>query len=286
MKMKAFAKINLGLRILSKRKDGYHNIDTIFAEVDLADDLTFQLRDDGEIRVQGIDVANEKNSVFQAAWLLQRLVPVKTGIQETKLGVDVTVDKKIPMEAGLGGGSSDAAVTLKALNTLWELNLEEKRLEHLALKLGADVPFFIRGGVQRGRGIGERLSPMELPKSVAKHVMVVVPSLRVSTEWAFNSIKVPSEKSIQDTAYPPSLKLRRTGSIQNLENDFESLVFTKFSHLKNIKSALRRYGAVGASLSGSGSALYGLFQSKKAAREAAGKLEGYGEEVFVCSVLS
>jgi 4-diphosphocytidyl-2-C-methyl-D-erythritol kinase len=264
MKVHAHAKINLGLRVLAKRKDGYHNIDTLFAEVDLADELTIKARKDGEIHVSGLDVPDEKNSIFQAAWLLQQL-------SEEAVGVDITVEKKIPMEAGLGGGSSDAAVTLKALNKIWKLKLEEKRLEHLAIKLGADAPFFIRGGVQRGRGIGERLSPIDWPKGLAKNVVIVVPAIPVSTKWAYEYIELP-KKWVE---FEPG----------DLTNDFEKLLFPRLPLLKNIKMMLKRHGASEASLSGSGSAIYGLFKSKKTAKEAATKLGKYGE-VFVTQLKS
>ncbi|MFH1375350.1 MAG: 4-(cytidine 5'-diphospho)-2-C-methyl-D-erythritol kinase [Patescibacteria group bacterium] len=262
MKVKAFAKINLGLRVLAKRKDGYHNIDTLFAEVELADELTIKVRKDGEIHVSGIDVPDQQNSVFQAAWLLQKFA-------EKKLGADIIIEKKIPIEAGLGGGSSDAAATLKVLNKLWKLKLAEKRLEHLAVKLGADTPFFIRGGTQRGRGIGDRLSEYKLPKTIPREVVIIVPGIPVATKWAYEHIELP-QKWVE---FEPG----------DLTNDFEKLLFPQLPLLKKIKAALKRAGAAKAALSGSGSALYGLFKSKKAAKEAAEKLGKYGE-IFVTKI--
>lgn len=263
MKVKASAKVNLGLRVLAKRKDGYHNIDTLFAEVDLADELTIKARKDGEIHVSGIDVPDQQNSVFQAASLLQKFA-------EEEVGADIVVEKKIPIEAGLGGGSSDAAATLKALNKLWKLKLSEKRLEHLAAKLGSDTAFFIQGGVQRGRGVGDRLSEYKLPKAIPREVVIIVPGIPVATKWAYEHIELP-QKWVE---FEPG----------DLKNDFEKLLFSQLPLLKKIKAALKRAGAAQAALSGSGSALYGLFKSKKAAKAAAKKLGKYGE-VFVSRIM-
>jgi 4-diphosphocytidyl-2-C-methyl-D-erythritol kinase len=264
MKVKAFAKINLGLRVLVKRPDGYHNIDTVFVEVDLADEIEIKARKDKEIKIEGMDLPPNENSILQAIFLLQRF----SGEEK---GVDIKIEKRIPVAAGLGGGSADASATLKALNKLWKLKLNEERLQHLATKLGADAPFFIRGGVQRGRGIGERLKAFELPKKFPREVVIVNPEIPVSTKWAYENIELP-QKWIE---VKPG----------ELINDFEKLLFEKLPLLKKIKSAIKRSGAEEASLSGSGSALFGLYKTKKKAKEALAKLEKYGK-VFHTRILA
>lgn len=183
--MKAFAKINLGLRVLGKRADGFHDLDTVFARIGLADDLEFKLRKDGKIvvKVEGEKISQKDNLVFRAACLLRK---------HSSQGVEITLKKRIPIGAGLGGGSSDAAATLKVLNKLWKLKLPRKELEKLALSLGSDVPFFLHPGVQRGRGRGEMLENAKLSTAFPKNVLLIVPNFKISTKWAFS--KIPNSK--------------------------------------------------------------------------------------------
>lgn len=172
------AKLNLMLRILGRRADGYHNLQTVFQFVDLADRLSFQLRNDGLIRrlggAPGIDEADDL--VVRAATLLQQST-------HCPQGVTIRLEKQIPLGGGLGGGSSDAATCLHALNLLWKLGLQCDQLAELGQSLGADVPVFVRGEASWGEGIGERLLPMEIPEL---WYLVVFPGLSVSTAAIFN----------------------------------------------------------------------------------------------------
>lgn len=173
------AKLNLFLHITGRRADGFHLLQSVFQFLDFGDELNFTLRDDGQVRRLSAlaGVAEERDLVVRAARLLQ----VETGCG---LGVDITVDKRLPMGGGLGGGSSDAATTLVALNRLWGLGLSVDRLAELGLGLGADVPVFVRGHAAWAEGVGERLVPVDLPEP---WYVVLVPSVSVSTAEVFGA---------------------------------------------------------------------------------------------------
>lgn len=171
------AKLNLMLRIVGRRADGYHLLQSVFQFVDLVDELTFRVRDDGLVqRLSDLDgVAPEQDLVVRAARLLQ----TRCGV---RLGADITVEKRIPMGAGLGGGSSDAATTLLVLNRLWGCGLDEPALMRLGLQLGADVPVFIHGRAAWAEGVGEQLTDLDLPEPV---FVLVVPRCHVDTGKVF-----------------------------------------------------------------------------------------------------
>ena len=258
MRVKAFAKINLGLLVLQKRQDHYHNIDTFFARVGLHDILELERRDDEKIIIatEDAEISAEKNLVWHAAWLLQKFLP-------RRVGANIFLHKNIPLASGLGGGSSDAAATLRALNRLWNLNFKTERLERLAMSLGADIPFFLKTGAQHGRGRGEILEQIDLPESFPREVVIVVSPIRIPTKWAYKSLQIVPNK----TELKPG----------DLRNDFEQLVFANFPSLRRIKIALKRAGAVAASLSGSGSAIYGLFEETETAKKSLEKMQKYGD---------
>ena len=173
----AVAKLNLFLHITGRRADGYHDLQTLFQLLDTGDELTFRLTDDGDITLRCSDssLANEQNLVYRAAALLQPY-------NRTGKGCDIYLDKRLPMGGGLGGGSSDAATTLLALNKLWQLQLSNDQLAALGLKLGADVPLFVRGFSAFAEGVGEKLLPVNLDERV---YLVVTPDCHVSTAEIF-----------------------------------------------------------------------------------------------------
>jgi 4-diphosphocytidyl-2-C-methyl-D-erythritol kinase len=256
----AHAKINLHLRILGKRHNGYHELETIFQEVNLADRITMSESEGGNIILQ---IDNEKlpttpdNLCFRAAKMLEEFA----GAQK---GVDIVMQKKIPIGAGLGGGSSDAAATLVGLNQLWKLNLTVGELVPIAARLGADVPFFLCGGCQYARGIGEKLK--RLPALKELYILLVVPSVRISTRWAFEQLNCDlttvwkSPKFSELCSEPVMWEL--------FENDFEDLVFHTHPEVGRIKEELQTKGSLFASLSGSGSTVYGIFDKLSLATEA------------------
>ena len=254
MRVKAFAKINLGLRVLGKRADGFHAIDSLFAEVNFHDILEFEKRKDGKILLacEGEKIPPKENLVWKAAWLLQKFSP-------QNLGVNIFLKKRIPSGGGLGGGSSDAAATLKALNRLWGLRFSKARLEKLALSLGSDIPFFISGGNQRVKGRGEILQKIDLPKRFPREVVLIIPPIQISTKTAYANAKFKNQ----------AVKLQ----MGDLTNDFEKSLFVVYPLYRKIKRSLKAAGSCGVALSGSGSVMYGLFTSKTLAKQAVKKLE-------------
>ncbi|SNY53437.1 4-diphosphocytidyl-2-C-methyl-D-erythritol kinase [Arsukibacterium tuosuense] len=177
LSLPAVAKLNLFLHITGRRDDGYHNLQTLFQLLDVGDELQFSPRADNQLNLQCNDLSLQgpDNLIIKAGRLLQQ----QTGCQ---LGCDIVLDKKLPMGGGLGGGSSDAATTLLALNALWQLKLSQEQLAALALQLGADVPLFVRGFSAFAEGVGEKLVPVQLPQ---KTYLVVTPPCHVSTAEIF-----------------------------------------------------------------------------------------------------
>ena len=248
------SKINLGLNIVGKRGDGYHGIETVFFPVQLKDALEVIEKEKFEFSTSGspIEGETEKNLCIKAYHLLKKDFPQLPSVQ-------MYLYKAIPIGAGLGGGSADGAFTLKLLNKKFELNLSEKQLINYSLQLGSDCPFFILNKPCFATGRGEILEPTELDLSEFK-IVIVLPAIHISTAWAFANIKpLKPVKSIKQIIQQPI-----TTWNDELINDFEKPVFAKYPEIKSIKDALYDEGAIYASMSGSGSAVYGIFRKEKA----------------------
>lgn len=248
------AKINLGLNIIEKRPDGYHNLETIFYPINLQDalEVTRQEGNNKEytLRISGmtLDGDPEENLVVRAYKLLKNDHPQ---IQP----IDIHMYKHIPAGAGLGGGSSDAAHMIKLLNEKFALGLGAEQMEKYATQLGADCAFFIKNQPVFASGIGEIFEPIELSLK-GYHIVLVKPDIFVSTRDAFSQIKPERPAvSLKEIVKQPIESWK--GS---MKNDFESSVFQKFPEIAAIKDELYDLGAVYASMSGSGSAVYGIFR--------------------------
>jgi 4-diphosphocytidyl-2-C-methyl-D-erythritol kinase len=277
----SLAKINLGLEVGGRREDGYHEITTLFQSIDLSDRLRFKLRADGQIVLRGnrSDIAwDESNLIFKAAWKLK-----EAGNSEA--GVEIEVEKNIPPGRGLGGGSCNAALTIYALNRLWDLNLTAEKMLDLASSLGADVPFFFYGGLCLGQGKGEKIEP--LPDLPLFWLLLVIPDFPVSTAFIYQAFdeqvefltsKDKASKIIQ------LIKLRDFSLVQNLENDLELVAFKIYPQLARIKQEIKSSGAELSLMSGSGSAVYGLFWDRDQARRAVEKLSGKYQVFLVPAV--
>ena len=180
------AKINLGLQVLSKREDNYHNLHSLFVEVDLSDKLVFKPADDFHLTLKGSTITemplDETNLIDQAYKL------IKMAMKSVPTEYSIQVKKQIPIGRGLGGGSSNAATTLIALNQLWQLNLAVDDLENMGKSLGADVPFFIRGGTQVVEGMGDLLSPINPGPLKNLKFLLVIPPVFISTPWAYETL--------------------------------------------------------------------------------------------------
>src|SRR5437660_10483987 len=279
LKLPAFAKINLGLRVLGKREDRYHELDTIFQTISLHDTITFAATD-SEVVLSCDDRSlptGPANLVYRAAEALRERFASKKGAR-------IRLEKRIPAQAGLGGGASDAAVTLLALTHLWNLEVNRTDLLDVASSLGADVPFFLFGGTARGTGIGNKITP--LPETDEKFVLIIKPNTNISTARAYQSLNSCSltttkGKTILSSSQPDEI----FGSFnpEALENDFERVVFELAPETERVKIALMNAGADAALLAGSGSAVFGIFASKNAQERAiqAIALEA-GWRVFPC----
>ena len=219
----------------------------------------------------------EQNIVYRAAQLILRHARKPQSIH-------IRIRKHIPVGAGLGGGSSDAAATLVGLNRLLKLGLSRPKLEKLGLSLGADVPFFIRARPARARGIGERLSPLQgIPFF---WLLVVYPGFALSTAWAFKKLPLTLTKSAVNTSIPTSLK--RFDKLSNLlVNDLESVTLRRYPTIRALKEQLLHQGAAGSLMSGSGSSVFGIFNSRRAALKALRRLrQEEGCQAFLVHVLS
>ena len=247
-------KINLGLNIVNKRDDGYHDIETFFFPIHLKDSLELIEREKFEFSTSGFSIEGEaeKNICIKAYDLLKKDFPQLPSVQ-------MHLHKAIPMGAGLGGGSADGAFTLKLLNKKFDLSLSEKQLINYSLQLGSDCPFFILNKPCFATGRGEILEQTELDLSEYKF-LVVNPPIHISTASAFSTIKpLKPVKSIKQI-------IQQSMSTWKAEliNNFEKPVFEKYPEIKNIKEKLYEAGAIYASMSGSGSAVYGIFKKENA----------------------
>ena len=284
LKCPSFAKINLGLRILGKRADGYHEIDTVLQTISLHDDLTFSLRDDQKIllRCDDPDIpTDDTNLIVRAASLLKDRSP-------ESIGADIQLTKRIPTQGGLGGASSNAAVTLLALNHLWRRGLNMNQLQGIGRELGSDVPFFLFGGLAHATGTGNNVSI--LPESKKLHLILVTPNAKVSTAAAYAALKAPSLTTTGSVSILSSSFAEPTlGNSDQwaLENDFEGVIFEIEPEIRRAKMALLDAGAQGGLLAGSGSSVFGIFGNKDARERALADLKREsGWRVFSCETIS
>ncbi len=256
------AKLNLFLHITGRRPDGYHALQTVFQLLDWGDTLHYTLREDGIVhRVTEVPgVPEDKDLVVRAARLLQ----AHAG---SRLGVDIEIDKVLPMGAGLGGGSSDAATTLLALNRLWQLDLPRAELQALAVRLGADVPFFVFGKNAFAEGIGEALEHVELP---TRWFLVVTPEAHVPTAEIFSDESLTRDSkpiTITDFLAQQSSK----GWPDSFgQNDMQAVVTKKYAEVAKVVKAL--YDLTPSRMTGSGASVFAAFSSKEQAEAAQASL--------------
>ena len=279
----AFAKINLDLRIVGVRSDGYHDLSTVFQTIDLHDTLFFDAcADDAPLILECRDAAvpaGRANLVWRAAARLWE----RLGRGGEPRGVHVTLVKRIPAEGGLGGGSADAAVALAALAGLWRASLDGRALTEIASELGADVAFFLRGGTARGVGRGHELEAW--PDAPPLEVVLVFPTFGVSTADAYRWYdESGAESGVAPLAAPADTAWRDW--LSGCRNDLERPVFLHHPALSEIKDAVRAEGAVLALLAGSGSTVFGLFDAPARADQAAAVLRRLGLEARRARLLS
>ena len=254
MILKSNTKLNLGLRILNRRKDNLHNIATLYTEIDFGDEIQINKQEKGCSIKSNVDwiPLDESNLCFKAYDLLSKQA-------QKALGISIYINKKVPTGSGIGGGSSNAAAILKGLNLIYNIGLDVNELEKIGSKIGADVPFFIKGGSQIGEETGFKLTPVKI--NLKEKLLLVIPDISISTKWAYAQIK---NKLKSENIIPKFADLMRKNflTFKFFENDFEKIVIPAYPEIGAIKQKLLDSGAKFASLSGSGSTVYGVFDDE------------------------
>jgi 4-diphosphocytidyl-2-C-methyl-D-erythritol kinase len=260
LKVYSPAKINLFLEVISKRNDGYHEIESIMQAVNLYDTLYFRrTKKDISLLTNCIELPSANNNlIYQAAKLIQKKYDVRKG-------VEIELHKRIPIGGGLGGGSSNAAATLMGLNRLWKLGLSKSELGSLAIKLGSDVPFFIYGGLALVKGRGEIVFPMPVNKNY--YYVLVTPPLAVPTKNIYKNLKICLTRSIYNTKIKIGKLLNKNLKYEEVQkiifNRLEYVALNLYPILRYTYKTLKRISADGVSLSGSGSTFFKIFSCKK-----------------------
>ncbi len=278
--VKAPAKINLTLDVLYKRPDNFHEVEMVMTTVDLADRISLESREDGVIQIISTDnfVPNDhRNFAYQAA----RLIKDTYGIKQ---GVSITIEKEIPIAAGLAGGSSDAAATLKGLNELWNLGLSIDELAELGAKIGSDVSFCVYGGTALATGRGEIIK--EIPAPPNCWVVLAKPKIGVSTAEVYGGLKVeglehPNTKQMIQAIETKDYELL----CSSLGNVLETVTFKLHPEVVMLKEQMKRFGADATLMSGSGPTVFGLVDSEARVSRIYNGLRGFCEEVYAVRIL-
>lgn len=258
IKLQAPAKVNYLLDVLRRRTDNYHDLRMIMQRIDLSDEVEISLSDTPGIRVY-CDRGDVPDGPANIAWRAADALLALTGITA---GIDIFIVKKIPMAAGLGGGSSDAATVLMGLNTLLNLKLSDEVLMSVGVKLGADVPFFIFKKTALAEGIGDRLTAVEGLPPV--WLVLVNPNIHVSTAWVYQNLQLTKDK-VTDKLPQFCNSLKDICAI--LFNDLESVTIGRFPVIREIKELLLEKGAAGVLMSGSGPTVFAVFETEEDARK-------------------
>ena len=262
VKINSYAKVNVGLKVLNKRSDGYHNISTVFQEIDLHDQLIISKNINGcQFRSNVNWLHNDQNNLCVIAYnYMKNLYDIE--------GIDIVLTKNISRGSGLGSGSSNAAAVLKSISKIYDLNVSDEDLAEIGSKIGADVPFFIKGGTQIGEGIGEKL--IGLKSAIKGWYLIIIPDITIDTKWAYSQLKNILDNATHPTKFSNSFskKVFNLDTIKFFENDFESVVFPTYPEIGAIKKELFALGAKFASLSGSGSTVFGIFDDNAKVKKA------------------
>jgi len=284
LRLRCPAKINLGLEVAGTRPDGFHEIRTIFQSIDLADELWVEEAPEGglEVEVEGAELPPGRgNLVYRAAEALRKRAGIRRGAR-------LKLRKRVPIGAGLGGGSSDAAVALMGLDRLWDLGLGIAGLSALAGELGSDVPFFLHGGTCLGLGRGEKLFPVEAKTASAADFLVACPAASLSTAQVYAdwdaTLTTPAGKSRLSRFLASALTGQEEWS--ELANDLEGPAIRRVQAVATLKTVLEACGARAALMSGSGPSVFGVFFDPQKVEEAARRLGAEGYRVHRCQALS
>ncbi|MCP2520486.1 4-(cytidine 5'-diphospho)-2-C-methyl-D-erythritol kinase [Candidatus Aminicenantes bacterium AC-708-M15] len=278
MEIKSFAKINLGLEIVRRLENGYHEIRTIFQSIDLYDRLKFNEIDEEKIILIGNERSipwDSRNLIYKTAQLLKDHFSIKKGIK-------IEVEKNIPPGKGLGGGSSNSAMTFLALKKIWNLSVKKSELINLAKNLGADIPYFFYGGTALGLGRGDEIRILDYETSY--DILLILPDFSISTKEVYNKWDelILTSKNKESKIY----SFLRNKDFGSLKNELEEVVFELYPQLEDIKRELLKEGAVTAMISGSGSSVFGIYFDKEKIKRAKRNLENKGFSCIIVSPLS
>jgi len=252
--IKSYAKVNLGLKILDRLPDNYHSIFTIMQEIDLHDTIELQKNNTGKLNIicQGqIKVPNNaENLCIKAAQLIFEKYKINHGL-------DIILNKNIPVGAGLGGGSSNAAAILCELNKIFKLNISNHKLQVLAFELGCDIPFFINGGIQVSEGKGEKLTKLDI--DLTKYFLLLIhPTFHISTKWAYSFFKNDLPNTFDSDKFR---SFQDSFDWKLFENDFENIIKSTYPEVVEIRKVMESNSSLFVSLSGSGSTMFGVFEN-------------------------
>lgn len=278
--VRAPAKINLSLDVLYKRNDGYHEVEMVMTTIDLADRLELTLLEDSKIRICSHNrfvPDDERNLAYQAAKLLQDTFSVREGVQ-------ISIEKNIPVAAGLAGGSSDAAAVLRGLNELWELGLSLDELAAIGAKIGSDVSFCVYGGTALAQGRGEIIT--ELPTPPICWVILAKPSVGVSTAEIYRRLNIVNMKQAHTKQMIKALHNNCYKQMcQNMGNVLESVTLKMYPEVALVKQQMIRFGADAVLMSGSGPTVFGLVQHDSRMQRIYNGLRGFTDQVFAVRVV-
>lgn len=284
IKLKALAKINLGLDVVRKREDGYHEVRMIMQTVRLYDQIKLTMKEKPGITMKTnlfYLPANEENLAYKSAKLLMEEFGIKKGLK-------IDLKKFIPVAAGMAGGSSDAAAVLVGVNRMFQLGLTKKELMKRGVTIGADVPYCIMRGTALAEGIGEKLTP--LPSIPSCYILIAKPAIHVSTKFVYTNLRANELKEHPDIdgQIQALQKEDLYGLAEKMGNVLETVTIPAYPVIGEIKKAMMSKGAVGAMMSGSGPTVFGLFDDEKKARHAYEKLRGgsLARQVYLTGVFN
>lgn len=270
--IKAMAKVNLGLDVLRRRENGYHDVKMVMQTVDLYDKLTLSKREDNQICIttnSGELPLDENNLIYKA-------IKELSGYVGKTVGVSVHLDKQIPIAAGMAGGSTDAAAALIGVNVLYEWGLGKEELAHVGVKIGADVPYCIYGGTYLSEGIGEVLT--KLPDAPECFVVIAKPEISVSTKYVYENLHIETVTNHPDI--DGMVESIKAGSLEGMtakmENVLETVTIKRYPEIQTMKECLLENGAENALMSGSGPTVFGIFKQEKIAEQALFNLKKTG----------
>lgn len=274
------AKINLTLDTLYKREDGYHEVEMIMTTIDLNDRLTFECRDDGEIIIDvehNFVPSDHRNLAYKAAKLMQDRYNIKKGVK-------ISLEKSIPISAGLAGGSSDAAATFRGLNELWGINESLETLSELASEIGSDISFCIYGKTALCQGRGEKIT--HLPKPPSAWVVIAKPDIGVSTPEIYGALDLENKDEVQTQACLKAIENNDYALMcQSLGNSLEKVTMQRYPEVEKLKNTMSNTGVDAALMSGSGPTIYGFVQKERQAKQVYNALMGCCNDVYIARLL-